>query len=219
MNLNTFSYRRRKRGGRGGGGVRPIPNNLAPQYSTDIFLQFLCETGKNHKCTKLRGKIIINVTLIWFEGTCKSIPFNSILEFSILSDFKMRNVINWHWFIKNLVGTWRRNDVDETLLRRIDVSTTSCACWEFGPPWHPQYSKSSYAYVSGGNSDFHFCLPLTESYLKEKTRLSRSKFFLYEILIWEMEIYPFTLKLQKKKLIYSSHQNFSALPCDHSHNT
>ena len=30
----------------------------------DIFLQFLCETGKNHKRTKLKGKIIINVTLI-----------------------------------------------------------------------------------------------------------------------------------------------------------
>ena len=75
-----------------------------------------------------------NVTLIWFEGTCKTIPFNSILEFSILSDFKMRNEIIWHWFIKNLVGTWRRNDVDATSLRRIDVSTTSYACWEFAPP-------------------------------------------------------------------------------------
>ena len=31
-----------------------------------------------------------------FERTCKTIPFNSILEFSILSDFKMRNVIIWH---------------------------------------------------------------------------------------------------------------------------
>ena len=65
---------------------------------------------KNDKCTKLKGKIIINVTLIWFERTCKTIPFNSVLEFSILSDFKMRNVIIWHWFIKNLVGTWRRNE-------------------------------------------------------------------------------------------------------------
>ena len=35
----------------GGGGGRP-PNN------------YLCETGKNHNCTKLKGKIIINVTLI-----------------------------------------------------------------------------------------------------------------------------------------------------------
>ena len=66
----------------------------------------------------------------------------------------MRNVIIWHWLIKNLVGTWRRNDVDVTSLRRIDVITTSCACWEFGPPWTPnilnlgpQYSKPSYAYA------------------------------------------------------------------------
>ena len=67
----------------------------------------------------------------------------------------MRNVIIWHWFIKNLVGTRRRNDVDATSLRRIDVVTTSCACWELGPPlapqyskfWPPpQYSKPSYAY-------------------------------------------------------------------------
>ena len=82
---------------------------------------------KNHKYTKLKGKIIINVTLIWFEGTGKTIPLNSILEFSIRSDFKMRNVIIWHWFIKSLVGA-------STSLRRIDVVTTSCASWEFAPP-------------------------------------------------------------------------------------
>ena len=35
-----------------------------------------------------------------------------------------------------------------TLLRRIDVSTTSCACWESPPPPPPQYSKPSYAYVN-----------------------------------------------------------------------
>ena len=66
--------------------------------------------------------------------TGKTIPLNSILEFSLISYFKMRNVIIWHWFIKNLVGTRRRNDVDATSLRRIDVVTTSCACWEYGPP-------------------------------------------------------------------------------------
>ena len=44
----------------------------------------------------MREKIIINATLISFEGTGKTIPFNSILEFSIISDFKMRNVIFWH---------------------------------------------------------------------------------------------------------------------------
>ena len=56
----------------------------------------------------------------------------------------MRNIIIWHWFIKNLVGTWHRNDVDATSLRRINVVTTSCACWKFGPPPcppPPQYSK------------------------------------------------------------------------------
>ena len=87
-------------------------------------------------------------------------PFNSI-KFSILWDFKMRNVIGWLWSIKNLVATWRRNGVDATSLRRIDVSTTSCAIWEFGPlappppppppqyskHWPPQYSKPSYAYA------------------------------------------------------------------------
>ena len=74
--------------------------------------------------------------------TGKTIPLNSILEFSIISYFKMSNVIIWHWFIKNLVGTRRRNDVDATSLRRIDVVTTSCACWEFGPPpWPPKNSK------------------------------------------------------------------------------
>ena len=69
----------------------------------------------------------------------------------------MRNVIIWHWFVKNLVGTWRRNDVDATSLRRIDVITTSCACWELAPlgPLNilnlgpPQYSKPSYAYAKG----------------------------------------------------------------------
>ena len=45
----------------------------------------------------------------------------------------MRNVIIWHWFHKSLLGTWRRNDVDATSLRHIDVLTTSCACWKFAP--------------------------------------------------------------------------------------
>ena len=70
--------------------------------------------------------------------TGKTIPLNSILEFSIISYFKMRNVIIWHWLIKNLMGTRRRNDVDATSLRRIDVVTTSCACWEFGPLGPPK---------------------------------------------------------------------------------
>ena len=53
------------------------------------------------------------------------------------------------------MGTRRRNDVDATSLRRIDVVTTSCACWEFAPPPKkkkilnlapPHYSKPFYAY-------------------------------------------------------------------------
>ena len=43
--------------------------------------------------------------------TGKTIPLNSILKFSIISLFKMRNVIIWHSSIKNLVGTRRRYDV------------------------------------------------------------------------------------------------------------
>ena len=36
------------------------------------------------------------------------------------------------------MATRRRNDVDATSLRRIDVVTTLCACWEFAPPpWPP----------------------------------------------------------------------------------
>ena len=56
--------------------------------------------------------------------TGKTIPLNSILEFSIISYFKMRNVIIWHLFIKNLVGTRHRYDVDATSLHRIDVVTS-----------------------------------------------------------------------------------------------
>ena len=132
-----------------GGPTHPFgPPNNPPTFSFNFYVK----QEKKHKCTKLKGKIIINATLIWFEGTGKTIPLNSILEFSIISDFKMRNVIIWHWFITNLVGTWRRNDVDATSLRRIDVITTSCACWEFGPPLAPQYSKPSYAYEDRAKS-------------------------------------------------------------------
>ena len=101
--INVHSRRKRGAGGGGGGGQPPPPppppNNLSggipfgPPIIHPPFLQFLCETGKNHKCTKLKGKIIINVTLIWFEDAGKTIPLNSVLEFSIISDFKMRNVI------------------------------------------------------------------------------------------------------------------------------
>ena len=45
-----------------GGGGAGRPNNLTggnipfgPPIIHPHFLQFLCETGKNHKCTKLKG--------------------------------------------------------------------------------------------------------------------------------------------------------------------
>ena len=40
------------------------------------------------------------------------------------------------------MGTWCRNDASVTSLRRIEVVTTSCACWNVPPPHlAPQYSK------------------------------------------------------------------------------
>ena len=162
--------RRRNRGGRGAGGQGARrPNNLKggptyslpppppPNNSSKFSFNIYLKQEKNHKCTKLKGKIIIRVTLIWFEDTGKTILLNSILEFPVTSDFKMRNVIIWHCFKKNkIMGTWRQNDVDATSLRRIDVATTSCACWGIWPPCPrqyskhcpPQYSKPSYAYAS-----------------------------------------------------------------------
>ena len=98
-------HRRRKRGGGRGGGGRPPPNNLReganipfgpPDNPPTFSFNFYMKQEKNHKYAKLKGKIIINVTLIRFEGTGKTIPLNSILEFSIISDFKMINVIIWH---------------------------------------------------------------------------------------------------------------------------
>ena len=41
----------------------------------------------DNKCTKLKGKIIIYVHFILFEGIGKKFPFSSILDFAILSDF------------------------------------------------------------------------------------------------------------------------------------
>ena len=117
---------------------------------------------KNHKCTKLKGRIIKKLTLIWFEGTGKTIPFNSILEFSMISDFRMRNVIIWRWFIKNLMGTWRRN----AKWRRCDVVTSHwrqyyamCLLGNW-PPLAPNilnlapppYAKPSYAYATVFNT-------------------------------------------------------------------
>ena len=76
----------------------------------------------------------------------------------------MRNVIIWHWFIKNLLGTSRRGDVVTSYRRQYDVM-----CWDFGPPCPPhqyskpcppppQYSKPSYAYAI--ISRFYLEMPL-----------------------------------------------------------
>ena len=108
----SYIHRRRKRGARA---ARPPPNNLRGGWGWGN-IPFGPPPNNPPTCTG------------------KTIPLNSILEFSIISYFKMRNVIIWHWFAKNLVGTWSRNDVDATALRRIDVIMTSCACWEFAPP-------------------------------------------------------------------------------------
>ena len=75
LNKVILIHRRRKRGGGGGaGGARP-PNNLrggatyplAPlplNNPPTCFFNFYVKQEKNHKCTKLKGKMIINVTLI-----------------------------------------------------------------------------------------------------------------------------------------------------------
>ena len=53
--------------------------------------------------------------------TGKSIPLNSILEFSIILYIKMRNVIIWHLFIK----IYWAHDVEMTSMRRRYVASTS----------------------------------------------------------------------------------------------
>ena len=76
--FSRLLHRRRKRGGGGGGGGQggpatppPPPNNLGggPTYPLapiihPPFPSISMRNRKNHKCTKLKGKIIINVTLI-----------------------------------------------------------------------------------------------------------------------------------------------------------
>ena len=76
----------------GGGPIYPLAPHPSPRKPTHIFLQCLCEAVKlDHKCTNL-----IYVPIILFEGTSKSILFNSILNFAILSVLNVRNVIIWH---------------------------------------------------------------------------------------------------------------------------
>ena len=79
MTLLCQYHRRRKKGGQGGGGGGGggggpgPPNNLGgganipfgpPNNSLTFSFNFYVKREKNHKCTKLKGKIIINVTLI-----------------------------------------------------------------------------------------------------------------------------------------------------------
>ena len=135
---------------------------------------------KTHTCTKLKGRIIINETLICFEGTCKTIPFNSILEFSILSDFNMRNVIIWHWFMKSLVGTWRRNDVTSHR-RQYDVMGLLGICPPLAPQYSkpyppPQYSKTFYANVLNSVSR---TLILQSIFLYQRIQFWRNPIFIY----------------------------------------
>ena len=56
LTYSHHNHRRRKRlvGGGGGGGGG----------STTFSFNFYVKQEKNHKCTKLKGKIIINATLI-----------------------------------------------------------------------------------------------------------------------------------------------------------
>ena len=78
----------------------------------------------------------VYVPFILSEGISKSIFINSILNFALLSVFKVRNVIIWHW-----IGG-----------RGSDQFTASEKfASPLGPPqysehWPPQYSKPSYAY-------------------------------------------------------------------------
>ena len=72
--ITRLIHRRRKRWGGGGqGGQAPPPNNLrrggnipfGPSNNPPIFsFNFYVKQEKNHNCTKLKGRIIINVTLI-----------------------------------------------------------------------------------------------------------------------------------------------------------
>ena len=57
LTYSHHNHRRRKRlvGGGGGGGGGG---------STTFSFNFYVKQEKNHKCTKLKGKIIINATLI-----------------------------------------------------------------------------------------------------------------------------------------------------------
>ena len=86
----------RGEGGGGGGGTNipfalppPSPNN-PPILSFNVYVK---QYKLDHKRTNL---ILVYVPFILFEGICKSILFNSILNFAISSAFNVRNVTIWH---------------------------------------------------------------------------------------------------------------------------
>ena len=62
------------------------PNNPLT-FSFNVYVK---QPKLDHKCNNL-----IYVPFILFEGISKSMLFNSILNFAILSVFKVRNVIIW----------------------------------------------------------------------------------------------------------------------------
>ena len=72
-----------------GGGGGNIPFNPSPNHPPTFSFDFFVKQQKgDYKCTKLKG-----VAYFLFACTGKSIPFKYIIEFAILSDLKMRNVI------------------------------------------------------------------------------------------------------------------------------
>ena len=65
-------------------------------FITDISLTIIYKIMESkHFLIRICIAYIFTISIAG-QGTGKTIPPNSILEFSILSDFKMRNVIIWH---------------------------------------------------------------------------------------------------------------------------
>ena len=76
-------------GGGGGGGATtfctpPPPAIIHPHFPS---MSIMLNSKHDHTCINL-----IYVAFILFEGISKSIFFNSILNFAILSGFSVRNV-------------------------------------------------------------------------------------------------------------------------------
>ena len=82
----------------------------------------------DHKCTNL-----IYVPFILFEGISKSILFNSILNFAILSVFNVRNVIIWHWFGAGARSVYSQQKVWPPPLAHPPVTSNLIICQFLGP--------------------------------------------------------------------------------------